>query len=167
MSSEGALRRTAPVTSEEFRRACGRFATGVTIASVIDAKGLPHGLTVSSFTSVSLKPPLILICLGHAVSVIEHFRAASYFGINVLAEGQRELSDRFARKGHDRFDGMEWHPGETGVPLLRGVLAAIECAIHQRIPSGDHDIFVGEMVSAHVTEGSPLIHFAGRYRGLK
>jgi flavin reductase (DIM6/NTAB) family NADH-FMN oxidoreductase RutF len=157
----------APVTSEEFRRACGRFATGVSIASVLDAKGSPHGLTVSSFTSVSLEPPLVLICLGHAVSVIEHFRAARYLGINILAEGQRHLSERFARKGRDRFGDLEWHPGETGVPLLPGVLAAIECSIHQRVPSGDHDIFVGEMLSARVAEGDPLIHFAGRYRGLK
>jgi flavin reductase (DIM6/NTAB) family NADH-FMN oxidoreductase RutF len=167
MSSEGALRRIVPVTSEEFRRACGRFATGVTIASVVDSKGSPHGLTVSSFTSVSLEPPLVLICLGHAVSVIEHFRVAKFFGINMLAEGQRELSDRFARKGQDRFDGLEWQPGETGVPLLPGALAAIECAVHQRVPSGDHDIFVGEMLRARVAEGNPLIHFAGRYRGLK
>jgi len=167
MSSEGVSSRMAPVTSEEFRRACGRFATGVTIASVLDSKGSPHGLTVSSFTSVSLDPPLVLICLGHTVSVIEHFRAAKYFGINMLAENQRELSDHFARKGHDRFDGLKWHPGASGVPLLPGVLAAVECRAHQRISSGDHDIFVGEMVKAHIHEGDPLIHFASRYRALR
>ena len=88
-----------PVTSEEFRRACGRFATGVTIATVLDAKGKPHGLTVSSFASVSLHPPLILICLGHDVAAIKHFRAGRYFAVNVLTEAQRPLSDRFARKG--------------------------------------------------------------------
>src|SRR5690349_9317331 len=98
MSSEGLT-----VTSEEFRRACGRFATGVTVATVIDRKGVPHGLTVSSFTSVSLDPPLILICLGHAVTVIDAFRGASHFGINVLEESQRDLSERFARRGFDRF----------------------------------------------------------------
>jgi flavin reductase (DIM6/NTAB) family NADH-FMN oxidoreductase RutF len=157
----------APVTSEEFRRACGRFATGVTIASVLDAAGGPHGLTVNSFTSVSLEPPLVLICLGQAVSIIEHFRAARYFGINVLTEGQRDISDHFARKGHDRFGSLEWHPGETGVPLLPGVLAAIECAVHKRFTAGDHDIFVGEMVSARVAKGDPLIYFASRYRGLR
>ena len=167
MSSERAGRRAAPVSSEEFRRACGRFATGVTIVSVLDARGRPHGLTVSSFSSVSLDPPLVLICLGHAVSAMEHFRAAKYFGINILAEGQRDLSDRFARKGQDRFDGVEWQPGETGVPLLPDVLAALECAVHQRFTAGDHDIFVGEMVSARVAEGDPLIYFASRYRGLK
>ena len=155
-----------PVTSEEFRRGCGRFATGVTIATVLDAKGTPHGLTVSSFASVSLHPPLILICLGHAVSVIDHFRAAQYFGVNVLTENQRPLSDRFARKGYDRFDGLDWQPGQTGVPLVPGALAAMECRTHQRFTSGDHDILVGAMVAARVADGEPLIHFTGRYRGL-
>jgi flavin reductase (DIM6/NTAB) family NADH-FMN oxidoreductase RutF len=167
MSSDRPSQRIAPVASQEFRRACGRFATGVTIASVLDAKGAPHGLTVNSFASVSLDPPLILVCLGHDVSVIDHFRAANNFGINVLAEDQRHLSDRFARKGHDRFDGLAWQPGETGVPLLTGVLAAMECRTSQRFTAGDHDIFVGEMVAARVADGEPLIYFASRYRGLR
>ena len=166
MSSEGPSGRMAPVTSEEFRRACGRFATGVTIASVLDPQGVPHGLTVSSFTSVSLNPPLILICLGHEVTIIDLFRASRYFGINVLAQNQRELSDRFSRKNEDRFNGLEWQRGQTGVPLLPGVLASIECAVHQRFTAGDHDIFVGEMVNARVADGEPLIHFASRYRDL-
>jgi flavin reductase (DIM6/NTAB) family NADH-FMN oxidoreductase RutF len=154
------------VTSAEFRRACGRFATGVTIASVLDAQGTPHGLTVSSFKSVSLDPPLILICLGRRVSAIDAFRASAHFGINVLAEDQRDLAERFARKGHDRFDGLKWRRGKTGVPLLPGVLAAIECAVQQRLTAGDHDIFVAEMVVARVAGGEPLIHFAGAYRSL-
>ncbi len=166
MSSERLPGRSASVTSEEFRRACGRFATGVAIASVLDAQGTPHGLTVSSFTSVSLEPPLVLICLGHAVSAIHHFRTSTHFGINVLAEDQRALSDRFARKGHDRFDGVPWQPGVTGVPLIPGVLAAIECAVHRIVPMGDHDILVGEMVHAKVHNGEPLLYFSGGYRKL-
>ena len=164
MSSERHGRPRAAVTSEEFRRACGRFATGITIASVVDAKGVPHGLTVSSFTSVSLDPPLILICLGHAVSAIHHFRAASHFGINILAEGQRALSAHFARKGHDRFEGVAWQAGPTGVPLLAGVLAAIECSVYRIVPMGDHDILVGEVVHTQVHEGEPLLHLGGKYR---
>ena len=166
MSSERYAGQRAAVTGEEFRRACGRFATGVTIASVMDAQGSPHGLTVSSFTSVSLDPPLVLICLGHAVSAIHHFRAASHFGINILAEDQRALSERFARKGHDRFEGVAWHAGQTGVPLLPGALAAIECAVHRIVPMGDHDILVGEMVHAHIHHGEPLLYFGGSYRKL-
>jgi flavin reductase (DIM6/NTAB) family NADH-FMN oxidoreductase RutF len=166
MSSEALSGHAAPVTSDEFRRACGRFATGVTIATVLDAAGGPHGLTVSSFTSVSLKPPLVLICLGHEVTVIDAFRGAQHFGINVLAEDQQELSERFARRGADRFDGLAWRAGDTGVPLIPGVLAAMECRVHHRFVSGDHDIFVGEMVRAQVTGGEPLIYYASRYRGL-
>ena len=152
------------VTSAEFRRACGRFATGVAIASVLDARGTPHGLTVSSFTSASLDPPLILICLGHRVSAIDAFRAAAHFGINVLAEDQRDLAERFARQGQDRFDGLKWRRGQTGVPMLAGVLAAIECALRQRFTVGDHDVFAGEMVGARVAAGAPLIYFASHYR---
>jgi flavin reductase (DIM6/NTAB) family NADH-FMN oxidoreductase RutF len=154
------------VTNEEFRRACGRFATGVTVATVLDKEGIPHGLTVSSFTSVSLHPPLVLVCLGHEVTVIEAFRAAHYFGINVLSDSQQKISERFARKGHDRFGGIEWERGESGVPLLPGSIAAIECKTHDRLTSGDHDIFVGEMVRGKVHEGGPLIYFASHYRRL-
>jgi flavin reductase (DIM6/NTAB) family NADH-FMN oxidoreductase RutF len=166
MSSERNGGSPASVSSDLFRRACGRFATGISIATVLDPVGEPHGLTVSSFTSVSLEPPLILICLGHAVSCIEIFRAASHFGINVLGEDQRPLSEHFARKGHDRFGSLEWRRGETGVPLLPDVLAVMECALKRRVTAGDHDIFIGEMVHAHVREGSPLVHYASRYRRL-
>jgi flavin reductase (DIM6/NTAB) family NADH-FMN oxidoreductase RutF len=166
MSSEGSGGEAAPLTSDEFKQACGRFSTGITIATVNDAQGTPHGLTVNSFTSVSLVPPLISICLGHAVSLIEIFRGASYFGINVLAEDQKPLSERFARKGHDRFERVEWQPGPNGVPLLAGVLAAMECRVVQRIPAGDHDIFLAEMVTVRVAEGNPLLYFASRYRQL-
>jgi flavin reductase (DIM6/NTAB) family NADH-FMN oxidoreductase RutF len=154
------------LSSEEFRRACGRFATGVTIASVMDLAGTPHGLTVSSFASLSLHPPLVLICLGHQVTAIESFRAATHFGISVLSEAQRDLAERFARKGPDRFNGVKWHRGRSGVPLLDGVLAAMECKLHQRFTSGDHDIVVGQMLRTHVTEGAPLVHYASRYRKL-
>ncbi|HYW47278.1 MAG TPA: flavin reductase family protein [Bryobacteraceae bacterium] len=166
MSSDGVKGRPAQLTGEAFKRACGRFATGVTIASVLDGQGTPQGLTVSSFTAVSLDPPLVSICLGHAVASIDLFRAARYFGVNVLRADQRDLSQRFARKGHERFDGLAWERGASGVPLLAGVLAAMECETEQRIRAGDHDIFVARMVHAHVGEGDPLIHFASRYRRL-
>jgi flavin reductase (DIM6/NTAB) family NADH-FMN oxidoreductase RutF len=166
MSSEGLQERARRVSSEEFRHACGRFATGVTIASVVDGEGTPQGLTVNSFTSVSLEPPLVLIALAHAASVMEAFREARYFAVNVLSAGQRALSERFARKGHDRFDGLKWHAGETGAPLLEGTLAEIECSIRYRFTAGDHDLIVGEMERAAVREGEPLVYFGGRYRKL-
>ena len=156
----------APVSSDEFRHACGRFATGVVVAAVIDPEGTPHGLTVSSFTSVSLHPPLVLICLGHAVTNIAEFRQASHFGLSILGEEERHISQRFAQKGHDRFDGVDWRKGETGVPLLTHALATLECAAHQRFTSGDHDILVGEVLRVQAKDHAPLVHFAGHYRKL-
>jgi len=166
MSSEGLEGRIRPVSAELFRHACSRFPSGVTIASVVDPQGVPHGLTVSSFTSVSLDPPLVLVALAHSASVIDAFRGARYFSVNVLAAGQRALSERFALKGHDRFDGLDWHAGVTGAPLLPGTLAEIECTVQQRFTAGDHDLIVGEMVRAVVHEGEPLLYFGGRYRKL-
>jgi flavin reductase (DIM6/NTAB) family NADH-FMN oxidoreductase RutF len=166
MSSEGTQVRPEEVSSEEFRRACGRFATGVAIASVVDERGTAHGLTVSSFTSVSLHPPLLLICLGHDVTMIEEFRRASHFGINILRKEDRELSQRFATKGLDKFKGIAWRTGQTGVPLIDCALTTIECETHQRITSGDHDILVGRVVATRVGDGAPLIYYASRYRTL-
>ncbi len=166
MSSEGSKVQTLEVSSDEFRHACGRFATGVAVASVVDEKGTAHGLTVSSFTSVSLHPPLVLICIGHDVTVIEPFRRASHFGINFLREQDRDLSQRFATKGLDKFDGVTWRLGHAGVPLLDCALGVMECETHQRISSGDHDILVGRVVATRAEEGSPLIYYASRYRTL-
>jgi 3-hydroxy-9,10-secoandrosta-1,3,5(10)-triene-9,17-dione monooxygenase reductase component len=154
------------VTSEQFRRAAGRFATGITVATVVDPEGAPHGLTVNSFTSVSLQPPLVLVCIAHAAVTVESFRTAKYFGVNILASDQRELSDHFARKGQNRFANLEWSTGETGVPLLPGVLAAIECEVHSTVRAGDHDIFLGEVVRVEVHEREPLLYYASAYRPL-
>lgn len=166
MSSEGSKVQTLEVPSDEFRRACGRFATGVAVASVVDEKGTAHGLTVSSFTSVSLHPPLVLICIGHDVTVIEPFRRASHFGINFLREQDRDISQRFATKGLDKFDGVAWRLGQTGAPLIDCALGVMECETQQRISSGDHDILVGRVVATRVEEGSPLIYYGSRYRSL-
>src|SRR5215469_1427742 len=122
MSSEGDRYRAEPVSSDEFRRACGRFATGVAVAGAMDANGVPHGLTVNSFSSVSLDPPLILICLGHAIAAIDVFREARHFGLSVLRANQRALSERFAAPMDNRFDSLPWRRGRTGVPLLDDAL---------------------------------------------
>ena len=155
-----------PVSGEEFRRACGRFATGVSVASVTDENGTAHGLTVSSFTSVSLDPPLVLICLGHEVTMIEAFRRAAYFGINILREEDREVSARFSTKGLDRFDGLAWRKGQTGAPTIDCALAVLECEVYRRVTSGDHDILIGRVVHARIEDGAPLIYYASRYRRL-
>ena len=156
----------APVSSDEFRRACGRFATGVAIAGAIDTNGVPHGLTVNSFSSVSLDPPLILICLGHAVATIDVFREVPCFGLSVLRDDQREISERFAERMDNRFDGLAWRRGESGAALLSDALAQIECATVRRVTAGDHDIFVAEMIATEVHDGEPLIYYASEYRKL-
>jgi flavin reductase (DIM6/NTAB) family NADH-FMN oxidoreductase RutF len=166
MSREGLRPLATAVSSLEFRRACGRFSTGVAIAGAIGPAGSPHGLTVNSFSSVSLEPPLVLICLGHATAVIDYFREARAFGLSVLRAGQQALSERFAAPMDNRFDGLDWRLGNSGAPLLDGVLAHIECLTVQRIPAGDHDIFIGVMSEARVFEGEALIYLASVYRSL-
>ncbi|MCL6507227.1 MAG: flavin reductase family protein [Bryobacteraceae bacterium] len=156
----------AAVDRDSFRRACAKFATGVAIATVRGADGAPHGLTVNSFTSVSLSPPLVLICVDHSSAVLLHFRAATAFGINVLRDSQRELSLRFARKGHDRFDGVPWSAGKTGAPLIEGVLASLECVVEQTVDAGDHTIFIGKVVAAAAHAGRPLVYYESGYHRL-
>jgi flavin reductase (DIM6/NTAB) family NADH-FMN oxidoreductase RutF len=150
-----------------FRRACAQFATGIAIATVFDPQGAPHGMTVNSFTSVSLTPPLVLICVDYSANLLPFFRAASHYAINVLAEHQQALSQRFAQRGCDRFDGVEWRPGATGVPLLPAALAHLECATTQVIEAGDHAIFLAQVIHAACFPGRPLLYFDSSYRQLK
>ena len=154
------------VDARQLCQACSRFATGVCVATVIDVAGAPHGMTVNSFTSVSLDPPLILFCIDHRSKILEHFRLAQHFAINVLAESQKNVSQHFARSGFDRFDGVEWHRGETGVPLLPGVLATIECRLEQAVRAGDHDILIGRVLHTRQQEGRPLLFYGSSYREL-
>lgn len=151
----------------QFRRVCSRFASGVTILTVVDADGVPHGMTASSFTSVSLNPPLILICVGSGARFLEVFRSAEHFGVNILDETQRRLSERFAGSGYDRFEGVDWTPGATGVPLFPGVLATLECAPFRSLTAGDHEILIGNVLHANWKEGEPLVHFGSQYRALE
>lgn len=154
------------VTPALFRGVCSRFATGVTVATVLGPEGEPHGLTANSFTSVSLTPPLVLICIDHATSILPLFRAAPHFGINILNEDQKDLSARFARKGQNRFHGVEWRAGRCGVPELGGVLGFLECARHSTVEAGDHAILIGEVLHAEVGHGKPLLYFDSGYRSM-
>jgi len=154
------------IEKQQFRRICGKFASGITVATVLDSTGACHGMTANSFTSVSLTPPLVLICVDHGARIREHFRIGSHFGINILSASQKALSDRFAGSGYDRFEGIGWYPGETGVPLLPDVLATIECARVNVVTAGDHDIVIGEVVHADCRDGEPLVFYGGQYRSL-
>jgi flavin reductase (DIM6/NTAB) family NADH-FMN oxidoreductase RutF len=154
------------VNQEAFRKACAMFATGVAVATVRAADGTPHGLTVSSFTSVSIQPPLILICIDYAFNFLSHFRACSNFAINVLSESQRDLSVTFAVKPEGRFEGIEWYTNMTGAPLLPGCIAYIESRLSSIIEAGDHAIFLGEVMHAESPGGRPLLYFNRDYRAL-
>jgi flavin reductase ActVB len=123
-------------------------------------------MTVNSFTSVSLEPPLVLVCIDRKARILEHFVTSDLFAVNILRENQQELSMHFARAGEDRFDSLSWYPGDTGMPLIPGALATLECAVYQRIESGDHTILVGEVMSAIRHEGRPLVYFSRAYRRL-
>ncbi|MCW5965702.1 MAG: flavin reductase family protein [Bryobacterales bacterium] len=147
-----------------FRHFCARFASGVTVTTVCDEAGNPHGLTASSFTAVSLNPPLILVCINHNSGVLQHFRRASHFAVNILNDQQQGLSNQFALKSRDRFEGVPWRPGHGGSPLLDDCLAQVECMTHKIVDAGDHAVFFGEVVAARVADGAPLLYFDRAYR---
>lgn len=148
---------------QSFRNALGRFATGVTIVTTLDAAGRPVGLTANSFNSVSLDPPLVLWSLARRSANLPAFEAAGRFAVNVLAADQRDLSDRFARPVEDRFAGVDWQAGAAGIPVLAGATACFECTTDNRIDGGDHVIFLGRVDRFHHADREPLIYHAGRY----
>jgi flavin reductase (DIM6/NTAB) family NADH-FMN oxidoreductase RutF len=152
--------------SHQFRIACSRFPTGVAIASVMNEDGLPRGLTVSSFTSVSLDPPLILICIHKGSKLLPHFRR-SWFGMNVLSEDQEELSMIFSCRESTQTNLVEWRLGRTGAPLLSNVLAVFECSVREIVTGGDHEILVAEVAEISSEEGVPLVRFSSAYHGLR
>jgi flavin reductase (DIM6/NTAB) family NADH-FMN oxidoreductase RutF len=169
------LERKQPRSGSEFRGgsdartlrdAMGCFATGITIVTACK-EGRPIGLTANSFTSVSLEPPLLLVCIAATAGSGRVLREASHFGVNVLQIGQQPASSRFAGKGEDRFAATAWSHGETGVPLLDGSLVSFECRRHAVHEGGDHFILVGEVVRAQFEpRRDPLLYFRGKYRRL-
>ena len=156
----------AAVDPGAFRRACARFATGITVSTVAGPDGAPYGITANSFTSVSCAPPLVLICIDHRATGLHWFRSAAVFGINVLGETQRDHSVRFSQRQSNRFEGIDWHMSDAGIPLLDGVLAQLECQTRQTIDAGDHTILVGEVLRARYWEGEPLVYYSSEYRRL-
>jgi flavin reductase (DIM6/NTAB) family NADH-FMN oxidoreductase RutF len=148
---------------KELRRVMGQFATGVTIITTRDAEGAPYGLTANAVSSLSLEPPLVLICVDKKAETGPHFLDSRCFVMNVLAEGQEELSSRFAKSGGDKFQGLAYATDQHGVPVLEGTLAHLECRIVETHEGGDHYIHVGEVLHAEVRDGNPLLFFRGRY----
>jgi flavin reductase (DIM6/NTAB) family NADH-FMN oxidoreductase RutF len=150
-----------------LRDALGCFATGVTVVTCLTDDGTPAGLTVNSFTSVSLDPPLLLVCLHKKAASAPALTSAEFFAINVLQAQQQPASIRFSTREEDRFGGTSWACGEAGAPILEDSLSVFECKRYAVYDGGDHDILVGEVVKASFDAAvDPLLFFRGRYRRL-
>ena len=154
------------VDAASFRRALGQFATGITVVTTRDTTGRPAGLTVNSFCSVSLTPPLVLVCVDHRSEVHTALRPDGLFGISVLHEGQEEWSRRFASGGAAKFEGAPLVTGSQGTLLVPGALAYLECRVKAGHPEGDHTIWVGEVLVLEVAPGRPLLFHGSAYRRL-
>ena len=150
-----------------LRDALGCFATGVTVVTCVAEDGRPAGLTVNSFTSVSLNPPLLLVCLAKQAASAEPLTRADRFAINVLQTGQQPASIRFATRDEDRFGATPWSRGESGAPILEDSLGVFECERYAVYDGGDHHILVGQVVKASFDASlDPLLYVRGRYRRL-
>jgi flavin reductase len=152
----------------EFRKAMGCFATGVTIIT-LDLEGEVHGMTANAFASVSLDPLLVLVCVDHNTKTHAHLHAKKRFGINVLGEHHRAISEYYARpeRTHERAEaeaGARFDRTKHGTPMLNGSLAYLECRLHSSQPAGDHTIFIAEVEDVVVRDGDPLLFFKGKYR---
>ena len=147
----------------EFRNVLSNFASGVTIVTTCDADARPTGLTASAFTSVSLEPPLILICVDHKSQSYPALLERGCFAINFLTTAQEQASRRFASTRLDKFDGVKFEISDLGLPILPEALASLECTTVNTHVEGDHTIFVGRVERARVATGDPLLYFRGKY----
>lgn len=157
-----------PLNHSEFRKAMGAFATGVTIITV-DLEGEVHGMTANAFTSVSLDPMLVLVCVDHTTRTHAHLHAKKRFGINVLCEDQRPISEYYARpeRTHEHAEaeaGARFERTQHGTPVLHGALAYLECRLQSAQEAGDHTIFIAEVEDVVLQDGDPLLFFRGKYR---
>jgi flavin reductase (DIM6/NTAB) family NADH-FMN oxidoreductase RutF len=156
------------LSSIEFRKAMGCFATGVTIIT-LDLEGEVHGMTANVFASVSLDPPLLLVCVDHNARTHAHMHAKKRFGVNILAEHQRVISEYYARPVHiheraEEEAGARFDRTAQGTPILNGALAYLECKLQSAQDAGDHTIFIAEVEEVVVRQGDPLLFFRGKYR---
>jgi len=168
----GAMCRHMVVSASAFRAALGAFATGVCVVATRDPAGRPAAVTVNSFTSVSLDPPLVLFCLDRRGSALARFEAAPAWSVHVLADGQEELARRFARRSQeallsDPWAGLSWSDGEDGLPVFPGCLARLSCRAERVADGGDHSILIGRVAALDWrAEGRPLLYFRGRFEAV-
>jgi flavin reductase (DIM6/NTAB) family NADH-FMN oxidoreductase RutF len=155
-------------TTSEFRLALGQFATGVTVITAERAPGRVHGMTANSFTSVSLDPLLILICVSHKAQLLPMVKQQKRFGVNILKDDQRAISEYFARTEEDaeaeKRLGIRYRWTETGIPLLQDALVHLACEVVDAHAAGDHTIFIARVGSVEIYDGEPLLYLRGDYR---
>jgi flavin reductase (DIM6/NTAB) family NADH-FMN oxidoreductase RutF len=151
----------------EFRRVMGHFATGVTVVTTHDGAGNLYGLTANAVASVSLEPPMVLVCVDKTSDSYPSFGKSKVFTINILSNAQETLSRRFAKSGGDKFTGVGYRVGETGAPILHDTIGHLECRVRHEFDAGDHTIYVGEAIDIGASDdGDPLLYFRGGYRNL-
>lgn len=153
------------IDAPAFRNLLGRFATGVTVITATDSKGQHHGMTVSAFCSLSLYPPLVLMCIDKSATMFDLLTTGESFTVNILSASQEELARRFANVDSEKFDGVGYTVVD-GSAVLEDVIAYAICTRTQSIEAGDHTIVVGEVRSSSVSEGEPLLYFRGGYASL-
>jgi flavin reductase (DIM6/NTAB) family NADH-FMN oxidoreductase RutF len=154
------------IGKDEFRAALSRFASGVTVITSRDNEGRDHGITVSAFSSVSLEPPMILVCIEKTTGSHDVLAETSHFAVNVLAAEHDALSNRFASRIPDKFDGVACRISAHGVKILEESLVVLECRRVHAFDAGDHTIFVGLVEDSEVKDGTPLVYWHGKYRKL-
>lgn len=145
----------------------GRFATGVTVVTTKYQNGEVTGMTANAVMSLSLDPPLVVVSVDKSATMHEALADGQCYAINILARDQEHLSNRFATPGPKDFSDIDLRDGETGAPILEGTLGYLDCKLVNTLPAGDHDMFVGEIVTGDLGEGEPLLYFAGGYRSIR
>ncbi|WP_282119694.1 CoA transferase [Ruegeria atlantica] len=153
----------APETKRTLRDAFGRFATGVTVVTTRQSDGTPRGFTANSFSSVSLDPPLLLVCIGKAALSCDTFATCDHFTVNILADDQKEVSGLFASQSPEKFNSVKWHPNAQDMPVIDGALASFGCAQHRLVDAGDHLILIGCVLDFETSDGDPLGYYKGAY----
>lgn len=154
---------TTTVTSKEFRLACSRYPTGVTVLTTKALNGTPRGITINSFASVSLVPPLVLVCLHRESRLLEQLPGGTYIAINILAEHQQQLAVKFSGDWAERFTDVDWCEGHTGAPVLCDVAATLECRTTELFPAGDHAVIFAEVIAIKHGTYDPLAFVNSSY----
>lgn len=153
----------ADVDIETLKAVHRSFPTGVTIVTTTQEDNAPRGITVNAFSSVSLTPPLILVCAGRASTTHPHFYRSRRFGVSILARDQTRIAVRFAQKQTDKFTDIAWHWGEHGCPLIDGACAHLEAHVEEQAQTDTHSILIGRVLSAAAWPRAPLVYFAGEF----